>query len=51
MSSAIEPTIPMNANVTCIITEWFGFSSGVTAFINATKTLIIIIPTRYGRYA
>ena len=46
MSKATEPTIPTNANVTCIITEWLGFRSGVTALINATTALKITIPTR-----
>ena len=47
MRSTIEPAIPMNAKLTCIITEWFGFKIGVTAFINATMALRATMPIKY----
>ena len=47
MRSTIEPAKPMNAKLTCIITEWFGFRIGVTAFINATIVLKTTMPIKY----
>jgi len=42
----MDPTIPMKASVTSAITEWFGLSMGVMAFISPITAVTITIPIR-----